>query len=149
VKRLKDDELVVGDDQAFYYKGEPFTGITYDTRPDGSLWSEEAYVRGSKHGLARTLYPNGQLQRQTQYKMGLAHGWKEEWYPDGHIKHRTLYDLAIPIEEQEFDREGNLIRESKIDPNSDKYRRLVEKRKDEERRLERIFARYGRPTEEN
>jgi len=48
--------------------------------------------------------------------MGLAHGWKEEWHPGGHIKQRTLYDLAVPIQEQEFYRKGNLIRQSKIDP---------------------------------
>jgi antitoxin component YwqK of YwqJK toxin-antitoxin module len=145
VKRLTEDELILGDDYVFYHQGQPFTGVTYDTREDGSLWSEETYVRGVKHGPARTLFPGGQIQRQSHYKMGLAHGWNEEWYSDGRIKSRRLYELAVPVEEQEFDREGKLIRERRIDPNSDEFRRLSEKRKNEEQRVERIYARYGRP----
>jgi len=81
-----------------------------------SLGSNLKIQELSGYPPARTLYPNGQLQRETQYKMGLAHGWKEEWHPGGHIKQRTLYDLAVPIQEQEFYRKGNLIRQSKIDP---------------------------------
>jgi antitoxin component YwqK of YwqJK toxin-antitoxin module len=145
VKRLTDDDLTLGDDYAFYHEGEPFTGISYDTRPDGSLWSEITYVRGLKHGPSRTLYPNGQVKTQTHYKLAYAHGWKEEWYPDGRIKRRTLYELAVPVATQEYDEKGNLIRETRIDPESDEYRRLEQARKDEDKRLERIYAKYGRP----
>jgi antitoxin component YwqK of YwqJK toxin-antitoxin module len=144
VKRLTDDDLILGDDYAIYHKGEPFTGISYDTRQDGTLWSEITYVRGLKHGPSRTLYPNGQVKSQTHYKLAYAHGWKEEWYPDGRIKRRTLYDLAVPVASQEYDEEGKLTRETKIDPASEEYRRLEQARKDEDKRVERIHARYGR-----
>jgi antitoxin component YwqK of YwqJK toxin-antitoxin module len=145
VKRVTDDDLILGDDYAFYYDGEPFTGIRYETRPDGTLWSELTYVRGLQDGASRTFYPNGQMQSQTHYKMSVAHGWDDEWYPKGGIKRRTLYELAVPVHMQEFDQEGKLIRETKIDPASDEYRRLEQARKDEDKRLERIYAQYGRP----
>jgi antitoxin component YwqK of YwqJK toxin-antitoxin module len=144
VKRLTDDDLILGDDYAIYHEGEPFTGISYDTRPDGTLWSEITYVRGLKHGPSRTLYPNGQVKSQTHYKLAYAHGWKEEWYPDGRIKRRTLYELAVPVHVQEFNQEGKLIQETKIDPASNEYRQLEQARKDEEKRLARIYDRYGR-----
>ena len=145
MKRLKDDELIYGDDDAMYYQGKPFTGICYDTRKSGELWSEVTYVRGLRHGVSRTLYPNGQLQSQAHYKMALAHGQKEEWYSDGRLKRRKVYELGSLLQEQEFDREGRLIRETTIDSKS--LRRLEEKRRNEERRLEGIYAKFGRPDE--
>jgi antitoxin component YwqK of YwqJK toxin-antitoxin module len=145
VKRVTDDDLILGDDYAFYYEGAPFTGISYDTHPDGTLWSEITYVRGLKHGPSRTLYPNGQVKSETHYKLSYAHGWKEEWYPDGRIKRRTLYELAVPVAVQEYDHDGKLLQDTKIDPGSDDYRRLEAARRDEEQRLQRIFAQYGHP----
>ena len=145
MKRLTDDDLVLGDDYALYHDGQPFTGISYDTRPDGSLWSETAYTRGWRNGPSRTLYPDGRVKSQSHYKMALAHGWKEEFYPDGRPRSRTLNELGVRVQEQEFDRDGNLIREWTIAPDSKEYRRLEANRRNEEQRLERIYRQYGRP----
>jgi antitoxin component YwqK of YwqJK toxin-antitoxin module len=145
VKRVANEDLFLGDDYALYDEGKPFTGVSYENRPDGSLWSEMTYVRGLQHGPSRTLYPNGQVQTEMQYKMAYADGWAEEWYPDGALKRRTLYELAVPVREQEFNRKGELIREVAIDPSSEAYRRLEVARRNEDARLDRIYATFGRP----
>src|SRR5262245_34906631 len=102
--RVTDDQLILGDDYAMYYKGEPFSGVLVDRREDGTLWSEVTYVRGLRHGPSRTLYPNGEVKLLRHYKMAYPHGWKEERDPDGRLRRKALFELGISVMEQEFDR---------------------------------------------
>lgn len=147
MRRVPVGDLDFGDDYVVYEKGKPFTGVAYDTRPNGSLWSEVTYGCGLRHGVSRSWHDNGQLMSQDHYKLARADGLSEEWHHNGRHKLRRLYELANIVEEQEWDEAGKLIRDYHIDPGSDEYRRLERDRAQEPQRVQHIYETYGHPDE--
>ena len=65
------------------YRDEPFTGIAYSARPDGSLVSEWIFRNGELWGPHRDWHSDGTLTSATYFVAGVAHGASREWYPDG------------------------------------------------------------------
>ena len=54
-------ELELYDDQSYWYKDKPFTGLAKHYRDDGSLESEVSYVDGVQEGVYRDWNTQGKL----------------------------------------------------------------------------------------
>jgi hypothetical protein len=70
----------------------------------------------------------------------------EQWYETGQAKQKQLYELGSLIEEMEWDENGLLIKQYQIDRRGEKYRRLELYRATEDKRVERLQARFADPS---
>ena len=69
--RVKEDDkdltiprLDGGGVPVYYYKGEPFTGIVYQNHKNGTLFSEEEYVKGFQEGWIRYYFDNEKIEEE-------------------------------------------------------------------------------------
>lgn len=122
-------ELDMGDGNLYLWQGHPFTGIAYELRPDGALWSEIKYVNGRRHGIARDWYPSGQLSSETTYFSGGCFGPDREWDENGRLRSETMREFNYPLRERKWDENGHLISETVLGPDSPYYSQLEERRK--------------------
>jgi antitoxin component YwqK of YwqJK toxin-antitoxin module len=143
MQRIDSNLLFRDDDQIYRYQGKPFTGVAYELRQDGTLWGEQTFARGVLDGASRSWYPNQQLQHETNYKLAWAHGWKKEWYPDGKTKSAKLFELGVCVERKCWDGAGALIEDYKIDPASNDFATLEQKRRAENQRVRLFEQRYS------
>jgi len=136
--------LKMNDDQIYFDGPEPFTGVAYQLRDDGSVWAEQTLLHGVPDGPTRSWYPNGQLKTETNYKLGWGDGVSREWYPDGRLKSYDLIECGISIECKGWDEAGALIDDYHIDPASGQFSRLQQLRATEEDRVRRFYEKYGK-----
>ncbi len=144
MKRADYDELDSPDGDTYYWMDTPdgvtyrftqeklFTGIAYETRRDGSLWSEKDFLNGRSHGTSRTWYPSGQLQEETTFYNGLTYGPAREWDEAGQLRREGFIEYGIRVREKKWDENGRLMEEYEIAPDDPDYSWLQE-----------AHARYG------
>lgn len=86
--RVHFDEIYGNEDSSLYYYGDKlFTGVVYDTYPNGQLHFEESLQDGKPHGLSKDWYESGQLQSQSYFNEGKLDGKVQEWYENGQLKY--------------------------------------------------------------
>lgn len=139
-------DLLEWEDYLVHHEGELFTGIAYELRPDGSPWSEVSYTRGLEDGPAREWYEDGTLQSESTSKLGVTHGVSKEWHPNGRLRSEKVVELGYRVSEKEWDEQGRLVKETRVDEGSEYFAELVAAREREPRRVARIREKLGRPT---
>jgi antitoxin component YwqK of YwqJK toxin-antitoxin module len=140
VIRIQADELEI-DDYVYLYQGKPFSGVAYDNRPDGRLWSEQTLYAGVPDGPTRVWHENGALKLEKYFKLGRLHGPLKEWNADGTPLSEAVYELGICIERRTWT--GGAVTEYRIDPTSVEFRKLEAARKNEAARVERFSGPAG------
>lgn len=136
--RINADALDYEDGVTFHEK-RPFTGTAFDLRPNGALWSEEAYELGLKHGPSRDWFESGALKSEDNYKFGLPDGFHREWYENGRMKSESLFSLGIRLEFRSWDETGRLTTEDKIDPTGKEAQEVRRKEENEPNRVEQLI----------
>lgn len=86
--RVHFDEIYDNEDSSLVYYGDKlFTGVVYDTYPNGQLKYTTNYTNGVDDGLQQEWYESGQLQSQSYFKEGKLDGKVQEWYENGQLKY--------------------------------------------------------------
>ncbi len=130
--RVEYGELDTSDGDTYYWREQLFTGIAYELRRDGQLWTETGFLNGQYHGPSRTWYPSGQLQEETTSYNGLVYGPKREWDEAGQLRREALMEYGVRVREKKWDEAGRLMEEYEIAPDDPHYSWLQE-----------AHARYG------
>jgi len=131
------------DDYVCYYEGQPFTGVAFELRPSGSVWSEQTFSNGLLDGVSRDYHENGRLDSETVYKLGIANGPSRALYASGSPRHERLIELGICVRSREYDESGNVVKDQMLRPEDSNYRLLEAARTREPRRVEQIMAKLG------
>jgi antitoxin component YwqK of YwqJK toxin-antitoxin module len=105
------------------YKNKPFTGIAFELEKE-QVVSETTYVEGVENGPIKLWYLNGQLEFSGTNRWNRFHGPAKTWYQSGQLKYESLYESGYLVRRKEWDEEGNLISEYKIENNPDELRGL-------------------------
>jgi antitoxin component YwqK of YwqJK toxin-antitoxin module len=114
--RVDYDELEPSDDFLLMdYAGQPFNGVAFENDEDGNLVAETSFVEGQKSGLSREWSASGTLVREQWFALNSLHGPSREWYDNGSRKCDGFYELGICVKEQEWDANGNEIKDYRID----------------------------------
>lgn len=142
-KKRIDIEDIDFDDYVYYYEGKPYTGVAYELDGDGELRSELTFFCGLPEGRWCDYYENGNLCGEDFYKLGLSHGQNREWHPDGTLKKEKWFEYGICTSAKEWDADGNLITDFKIDPGCDEYKQLEKRRLTVEEDTKSILAKLG------
>lgn len=122
--RVNENALSYDNEDALLYEGKLFTGIGYAEYPDGTLRREVKYVRGFPQGVCHEWHKNGQLRKEWYAEPSVAPSKTTEWYEDGHIKSSCIREHGIELEYKEWDKEGNLIVERKLNEDSPMHKLL-------------------------
>jgi hypothetical protein len=110
---------------------QPFTGIAYETYPNGQIKSDKSYFKGIQKGFEREWYSNGQLEHECGMEAGVADIFYKEWYINGQLKGDEIYENGIGIINKVWDEKGNLLSEEYLeqDKSSFAYKMLEQRRK--------------------
>lgn len=100
-----DDGLLV------LYRGKNFSGVAFETTPDGKMVSETEYDNGQRTGISREWSPAGVLMKEQSLAFDAARGRKRTWYESGALKSDGLYELGICLREQQWAPDGSLTRD--------------------------------------
>jgi antitoxin component YwqK of YwqJK toxin-antitoxin module len=125
--RVDSDEIYVdyvGRDQYWMWQEKRFTGISVEYRIDGHIVSETTYIDGIETGPNRNWYPDGKLESEGESIWNRPHGFYKTWYESGQLKNEGCFDLGYKIWSKEWDEEGNLIREYKIEDHPSELKSL-------------------------
>jgi hypothetical protein len=106
----------IGGNHDVFWKGKPFSGVMFEME-DGQIISETTYVDGAEDGPEKTWYLNGQLEYVGENKLNLGHGPYKAWYQSGQLQREGLFEWGYIIWCREWDEEGNLTSEYKIEDN--------------------------------
>jgi hypothetical protein len=123
--RVDSDEIYVdyvGRDQYWMWKDQRFTGVSVEVGIDGHTVSETTYVDGIETGPYKTWYWNGQLESEGNSKSNRLHGVIKTWHESGLLMRESLFELGYQIWSKEWDENGNLICEYKIEDNPSEFR---------------------------
>jgi antitoxin component YwqK of YwqJK toxin-antitoxin module len=121
--RVDSDEIYVdyeGRDQYWMWQGKRFTGISVEVGVDGHTVSETTYVDGLETGPHRTWYWNGKLESEGVSRWNRNHGPFKTWYESGRLQYEGFAESGYVIWRREWDEEGNLVSEYKIEDNPEK-----------------------------
>lgn len=99
------------------WNGKPFTGIEVWRFPNGELESEVTYKEGLADGRSRMWDENGQLRADYTCRLGAVHGNCRKWHANGQLAEDGKYEWGVRVEEKEYDEQGRLVNDFKIDPN--------------------------------
>ncbi|MBT2572949.1 toxin-antitoxin system YwqK family antitoxin [Bacillus sp. ISL-51] len=108
--------------------GKPFSGLAYELYPNGNIIYFTEYKDGLAHGLTREFFENGNKKNEKNYRYGQLKGINVTWFEDGSKKSEQHYEHSILISEKQWDKEGNVIQEYKIDKNSPHFEILESRR---------------------
>jgi hypothetical protein len=125
--RVDSDEIYVdyvGRDQYWMWQGKRFTGVSVEVGIDGHTVSETTYVDGIETGPYKTWHWNGQLESEGESKCNRLHGSIKTWYESGSLHRESLFELGYQIWSKEWDEEGNLVSEYKIEDDPVELRSL-------------------------
>ena len=101
--------LVMTEDYVFLYKGEPFTGLAYESY-QGLRLSETRYEKGAKQGLARRWYPGTeQLYYELHYAQNTLHGINRKWYENGQLKNESREEYGVTLWRSTWDQQGEQL----------------------------------------
>jgi antitoxin component YwqK of YwqJK toxin-antitoxin module len=70
----------------FYYKDEPFTGISELKYANGIVAETIQYVKGKRNGLRKKWFQNGLLSFESNYVLGKQHGTSKTWWVNGNLR---------------------------------------------------------------
>jgi antitoxin component YwqK of YwqJK toxin-antitoxin module len=110
------------------WEGKPFTGIGFEMAGDGHVISETTYIEGVEDGPERSWHWNGKLESEGANKGNRPHGFFKEWHESGLLKAEGLIELGSLIWRKEWDEEGNLIYEYKIEEHPNRLKALKSSR---------------------
>jgi hypothetical protein len=96
--------------ERLFWFDEPFTGITYELYPDGTLWGYSIYEDGYYDNGNAEFYPDGQNKSFGIYFKDKKRGLFFEWYENGQLK-RLVQTIGQTYHSKEvrFDELGNII----------------------------------------
>jgi MORN repeat variant len=120
--RVDSDEIYVdyiGRDQYWMWEGQRFTGVSVEVGGDGHVVSETTYVDGVETGPYKTWHWNGQLESEGENRLNRDHGPFKMWYESGKLRYEGLFESGYQIWSKEWDEEGNLVSEYKIEDHPD------------------------------
>jgi MORN repeat variant len=117
------DVEYIGSHPDVNWKGEPFTGIIFEIQ-NNRIINEITYVDGSETGPYKTWYPDGQIESEGESKLNRSHGFFRAWHPSGKLQYEGLAELGHVIWRKEWDEEGNLVSEQKIEDYPHELREL-------------------------
>lgn len=120
MERVPEDDLDFDEDLIFTYQGKRFTGIGYETSPDGGL-SEVMYVDGMQDGVGRDLYPDGSVKYECHYKANLRHGTIREYSPDHRLTLEAVFGYDILLVKKAYDETGRLSDMFELQPGGPEY----------------------------
>ena len=86
--RASETQLVAGQR---IYRGEPFSGLAYESYPNRKLARVQSFKAGLADGPNYVWYPGGEPQMYVNYKAGRLNGRFLGWYMHGGI----IYDMVI------------------------------------------------------
>ncbi|MFG1699377.1 toxin-antitoxin system YwqK family antitoxin [Nonomuraea sp. NPDC049309] len=107
--RVPLSETDIDDHDRVTYRGQPLTGVTVETRPDGSLASEAHHTDGLQDGPERVYWPDQTLKLERVYRRGLPVS-ERTWHRNGRLAHEMqLKEGGELVSEQWWDEDGNPI----------------------------------------
>ncbi|MDY6993954.1 MAG: hypothetical protein SVR94_15305, partial [Pseudomonadota bacterium] len=71
---INGSELQFDNDQIAIINGDPFTGLAFYYRDDGTIESEVDYVQGIQEGVIRDFDELGNVISESEVKNGAYHG---------------------------------------------------------------------------
>lgn len=130
MQRVPERDLRYNDREGIYYYGDrPFTGVAFNSYPDGSPMSETRYEDGLFHGPSFVWWRSGQLEAETSYHFGGAHGRSRMWHANGQLAEEEEHEYAILVRSKKWDSAGNLIEEHELQESDPGYASLLLSRK--------------------
>lgn len=102
----------------WYYideKGEPFSGILFETYSNNALAYEGQYKSGYKMGYQRFWYENGHLEEEFTICWDHPHGSCTAWNENGTLSFEAEYKYGHRIWSRTYDNKENLVKEYRID----------------------------------
>ncbi|WP_190285643.1 toxin-antitoxin system YwqK family antitoxin [Montanilutibacter psychrotolerans] len=108
--------------------GQPFTGVTYCTYPDGQLSYELTMVNGLPKGLCREWHPNGQLSHEWIAQHGCGPDKLTTWHENGVLASVKRAELGVETEYNEWDESGQLQVHRVLEPGSTLHTLLLQLR---------------------
>ena len=108
MNRVPTSELFCAEDGLTYHGSEPFTGVKYGLRADGTLAGEVEFLDGLRSGIARSWYPNGRLSEEVHYLLDVAHGLWREWESDGTLVVEQEHEFGILLWERQRGEDGEM-----------------------------------------
>jgi antitoxin component YwqK of YwqJK toxin-antitoxin module len=124
MKRADYDELDSPDGVTYYWLDSPgqlFTGIAYQMRPEGQLWSETQFLDGREHGPSRSWFSSGQIEAETTYYNGLTYGPDREWDEAGQLRREAFLEYGFRVREKKWDEAGRLTEEYEMPQDHPNY----------------------------
>lgn len=108
--------------------GIPVEGILYERYNNGNLCYYSFYHDGIPHGQRVRFYETGKVKSCCVMDSGTIDGEHIEWYENGNIKLKEYCKYGLVLKMQEFDEDGNVIKEKKELNESEKsiYEKRVE-----------------------
>ena len=91
VLRVPDAELEFGPDLVMHYRGQPFTGVSYEVMEDGTR-SELTYVNGLQQGPARDWDASGRLRAEDSWHANVRHGHSHTYDESGTVISEQWWD---------------------------------------------------------
>ena len=120
--RVDYEELEPSDDYLLMqYDGKPFNGVAFEHDENDKLVSETSFVEGQKSGASREWSSSGILIREQWFALNSLHGTSREWYENGSPKLDGVYELGVCIKEQEWDVNGNVVKDYVIDETGSQF----------------------------
>jgi len=114
--RVHASELEGGDEDALLLHGKPFTGTAYEQYANGQLREEVSYVEGYSNGPCKSWYENGQLKEEYVALPGRAPDKSMGWHDNGALRHCTERELGVRVAHKEWDSDGRLVVNEKLEP---------------------------------
>jgi antitoxin component YwqK of YwqJK toxin-antitoxin module len=110
------------------YEGKPFTGQATEFWPNGVLLSETEFVDGHQEGPSREWTKEGVLIAEENLRNGRLQGMFREWYPNGRPKKEGEYEWGVRLQEREWDEDGRLTKDYKLDESDPNYETIQKQR---------------------
>lgn len=106
--RINIDETDIGDDLAYRYKGELFTGEVVETDPHGRIISLLTLTDGRGNGPELSWFSNGQLKTETTLRDGRPVGASREWHANGALADERVFDeRGFLVEYRRWNEDGS------------------------------------------
>ena len=129
------DELDSPDGETYYWLDSPdgvtcysqeqlFTGVAYQMRPEGQLWTEEEFLDGRRHGQSRSWYPSGQIEEEATYYSSRLYGPARNWDEAGRLRREAFIEYGLRVREKKWDEDGRLTEDYEMPPNHPNYSSL-------------------------
>ncbi len=112
-----------GEDGLHYYRGKPFTGISYQER-NAVLASEQEYRQGLAWGRGRTWFPSGAVASEHHSVEGVFEGLRRVWYENGSLMSEEMFEFGICVWRKRWDEEGELIEDYQLKKSDADYKTL-------------------------